>query len=112
MQALVEAGLPVNAVISNRGDAGGLDYARAKGIATAVVEHRAFAERASFAAALEREIARFKARPRAGGAGALRPGLSSRGGCGELKVMIPNWSWLLISFPAAAHAEPPRRLEI
>jgi len=62
MQALVEAGLPVNAVISNRGDAGGLDYARAKGIATAVVEHRAFAERASFEAALEREIARFKPR--------------------------------------------------
>jgi phosphoribosylglycinamide formyltransferase-1 len=62
LQALVEAGLPVSAVISNRSDAGGLDYARAKGIATAVVEHRAFAERAGFEAALEREIARCKPR--------------------------------------------------
>src|SRR5919204_1284668 len=62
MQALVEAGLPVSAVISSRGDAAGLQYARAKGIAHAVVEHRAFAERAAFEAALEREIARFKPR--------------------------------------------------
>jgi phosphoribosylglycinamide formyltransferase-1 len=62
MQALVEAGLPVTAVISNRADAAGLQYAQAKGIATAVVEHRAFAGRAAFEAALEREIARFKPR--------------------------------------------------
>ena len=62
MQALVEAGLPVSAVVSNRGDAAGLEYARAKGIATAVVEHRAFGERAGFEAALEREIARFRPR--------------------------------------------------
>ena len=62
MQALVEAGLPVGAVISNRADAGGLDYARGRGIATAVVEHAAFAERAAFEAALEREIARFEPR--------------------------------------------------
>ncbi|HET7363775.1 MAG TPA: phosphoribosylglycinamide formyltransferase [Burkholderiales bacterium] len=62
MQALVDAGLPVAAVISNRGDAAGLQYARAKGIATAVVEHRAFAERAAFEAALEREIGQFRPR--------------------------------------------------
>jgi phosphoribosylglycinamide formyltransferase 1 len=62
MQALVEAGLPVSAVISNRGDAPGLAYAQAKGIATATVEHRGFAERPAFEAALEREIARFKPR--------------------------------------------------
>jgi len=62
LQALVEAGLPVTAVISNRADAAGLQYAQTKGIATAVVEHRAFAERAAFEAALEREIARFKPR--------------------------------------------------
>jgi phosphoribosylglycinamide formyltransferase-1 len=62
MRALVEAGLPVAAVISNRADAAGLDYARARGIATAVVEHRAFAERAQFEAALEREIRRFAPR--------------------------------------------------
>lgn len=62
LQALVEAGLPVTAVISNRADAAGLQYAQAQGIATAVVEHRAFAERAAFEAALERQIARFKPR--------------------------------------------------
>jgi phosphoribosylglycinamide formyltransferase 1 len=62
LQALLEAGLPVSAVISNRADAAGLEFARAKGIATAVVEHRAFAERAAFEAALERELARFKPR--------------------------------------------------
>src|SRR5262249_32673755 len=62
MQALVDAGLPVSAVISNRGDAAGLQYAQAKGIATAVVEHRAFAERPAFEAALDREIGRFKPR--------------------------------------------------
>lgn len=62
MQALVDAGLPVSAVISNRADAAGLQYARAKGIATAVVEHRAFAERAAFEAALQREIGRFNPR--------------------------------------------------
>jgi len=62
MQALVEAGLPVSAVISNRADAAGLQYAQAKGIATAVVEHRAFAERVAFEAALERAIAHFKPR--------------------------------------------------
>src|SRR4051812_31024577 len=62
MQALVESALPVSAVLSNRGDAAGLQYAQAKGIATAVVEHRAFAERAAFEAALEREVARFKPR--------------------------------------------------
>ena len=62
MRALVEAGLPVAAVISNRADAAGLDYARARGIATAVVEHRRFADRAQFEAALEGEIRRFSPR--------------------------------------------------
>lgn len=62
MRALVEAGLPVAAVISNRTDAAGLDYARGRGIASAVVEHRAFAERAQFEAALDGEIRRFSPR--------------------------------------------------
>jgi phosphoribosylglycinamide formyltransferase-1 len=61
MQALVEAGLPVGAVISNRGDAAGLDYARSRGIATAV-EHRQFSSRAPFEQALAREIDRFAPR--------------------------------------------------
>ena len=80
MQALVEAGLPVSAVISNRADAAGLQYAQAKGIATAVVGHRGFAERAAFEAALEREIAPF--RPRlvalAGFMRVLSPGFAER----------------------------------
>jgi phosphoribosylglycinamide formyltransferase 1 len=62
MQALVEARLPVSAVISNRADAGGLEFARARGIPTAVVEHRSFADRAAFEAALARQIDRFSPR--------------------------------------------------
>lgn len=62
MQALVEAGLPVSAVISNRADAKGLEFARSRGIATAVVEHRAFAGREAFEEALSREIDRFSPR--------------------------------------------------
>jgi phosphoribosylglycinamide formyltransferase-1 len=56
MRAIVEAGLPVDAVISNRGDAAGLEYARRRGIRTAVVEHRAHATREDFEAALARAI--------------------------------------------------------
>ncbi len=47
MQAMVEAGLPVAAVISNRADAAGLRYAEGRGIATAVVAHRDYATRDS-----------------------------------------------------------------
>lgn len=63
MQALIEAGIPVSAVLSNRGDAQGLGIAAARGIATAVVEHRAHATREAFEAALGAQIDRF--RPRA-----------------------------------------------
>lgn len=58
MQALLEAGLPECkiAVISNRPDAAGLAYARARGVATALVDHRDFAERADFDAALAESI--------------------------------------------------------
>jgi phosphoribosylglycinamide formyltransferase 1 len=59
MQALVEAGLPVGAVISNQGQAKGLDFAKERGIATAVVEHRSFASRDAFDAALGSAIERF-----------------------------------------------------
>jgi phosphoribosylglycinamide formyltransferase-1 len=62
MRSLVEAGVPVAAVISNRADAAGLDYARSRGIATAVVEHGSFADRSQFEAALEREIRRYEPR--------------------------------------------------
>ena len=46
----------VAAVISNRADAPGLAFAAAHGIATAVVNHRAFPDRDSFDAALARAV--------------------------------------------------------
>jgi phosphoribosylglycinamide formyltransferase-1 len=62
MQALVDAGLPVAAVISNRADAAGLRVAAARGIATAVVEHARFASRADFESALAERIDGFRPR--------------------------------------------------
>jgi phosphoribosylglycinamide formyltransferase-1 len=43
-------------VVSNRGDAGGLARAEALGLPTAVVDHRAFPDRAGFEAALMRPL--------------------------------------------------------
>ena len=60
MQAMVEAGLPVAAVISNRADAAGLAYAAGRGIATAVVAHRDYAAREAFDAALVQAIDGFR----------------------------------------------------
>ncbi len=60
MRAMVEAGLPVAAVISNRADAAGLAYAAGQGIATAVVEHRDYATREAFDAALAQAIDGFR----------------------------------------------------
>jgi phosphoribosylglycinamide formyltransferase-1 len=62
MEALLDAGLPVSAVISNRADAKGLEAAEARGIPTRVVEHRAFERREAFDAALATEIDRFAPR--------------------------------------------------
>jgi phosphoribosylglycinamide formyltransferase-1 len=62
MRALVEAGLPVAAVISNREDAEGLLFAASRGIATRVVAHARYASREAFDAALDAEIARFSPR--------------------------------------------------
>ena len=62
MRALVEAGLPVAGVVSNVADAQGLEFARSRGIAARVVEHRRFPSREAFDAALEREIEGFKPR--------------------------------------------------
>jgi phosphoribosylglycinamide formyltransferase-1 len=62
MRALLEAGLPVSAVISNRADAEGLAAAAARGIATRVVEHRSHATREAFDAALAQAIDAFAPR--------------------------------------------------
>lgn len=59
MEAIVAAAIPggrIAAVISNRPDAAGLAFAAAQGIETAVVDHRAHADRASFDAELARII--------------------------------------------------------
>ena len=62
LHALLESGLPVSAVISNRADAKGLELAAARGVATVVVEHRSFAEREAFDAALAAQIDRYAPR--------------------------------------------------
>jgi phosphoribosylglycinamide formyltransferase-1 len=56
MQAILEAGLPVSAVISNEANAAGLAVAARRGVANGVVEHRRYARREDFDAALAAEI--------------------------------------------------------
>lgn len=61
MEAIVRAAIPgarIAAVISNRPTAGGLAFAASHGIATEVVDHTAFADRAAFDAALAEAIDR------------------------------------------------------
>ena len=53
-------GAQVAAVISNKADAGGLAFAQHRHIATAVVDHKAFASRESFDTALMAEVDRFE----------------------------------------------------
>ncbi|HLA34193.1 MAG TPA: phosphoribosylglycinamide formyltransferase [Rhodocyclaceae bacterium] len=62
MESLLAANLPGRcaAVISNRPEAGGLATAAARGIATAVVDHRAFASRQEFERALAQAIESFR----------------------------------------------------
>ncbi|MCX7149086.1 MAG: phosphoribosylglycinamide formyltransferase [Rhodocyclales bacterium] len=63
MLSLLDASLPgvCAAVISNRADAAGLAAAAGRGIATAVIDHRGFASREEFDAALAAEIERHEA---------------------------------------------------
>jgi len=58
LRAIVEAAPPcrIAAVISNRPDAPGLDYAREKGIRTAVIDHTGFTSRDTFDQALRAAI--------------------------------------------------------
>lgn len=62
MQALIDARLPGRcaAVISNRPDAAGLAWAAARGVPTAVVDHKAYAGREAFDRALGDEIERHR----------------------------------------------------
>ena len=58
MMALVEANLPGTCVgvISNRPHAAGIDWAAARGLPTVVIDHKTFASREAFDAALAVEI--------------------------------------------------------
>ncbi|MCX7146968.1 MAG: phosphoribosylglycinamide formyltransferase [Sulfuritalea sp.] len=60
MEALLGAGLPgvCAAVISNRPDAAGLAFAAARGLPAIAIDHRGFASRGEFDAALAAEIER------------------------------------------------------
>lgn len=80
MRALVEArtGLEVRAVVSNRPDAGGLQWAKSKGIPTSVVDHREFADREAFDAALSKAIGDPDAVLLAGFMRILTPGFIER----------------------------------
>lgn len=61
MRALLDADLPGRcvAVISNRPEAAGLEYARARGVETAIVDNAAYQSRVAFDAALAAKIAKF-----------------------------------------------------
>jgi len=97
LQALLDAGLPVSAVISNRVDAKGLAIAASRGVATRVVEHRGFPGREAFDAALAQEIEGFAPRlvALAGFMRVLTPGFVARY-AGRLLNIHPS---LLPAFP-------------
>ena len=94
---MLDTGLPVSAVISNRGEAEGLSLAAARGVATRIVEHRGHATREAFDAALAAEIDRFEPRliALAGFMRILTPGFVARYG-GRLLNIHPS---LLPAFP-------------
>lgn len=97
MEALLDAKLPVCAVVSNRADAKGLQVAAARGIPTGIVEHRRFATREDFDAALALEIDRWSPRlvALAGFMRVLTPGFVERYR-GKLLNIHPS---LLPAFP-------------
>jgi len=59
LEALLRAGIPVSAVLSNVAEAGGLAIASARGIPAIVVKHGDFPSREAFEAALAAQIDRF-----------------------------------------------------
>ena len=97
LQAILDAGIPVSAVISNVPGAGGLSIAARRGVATAVVEHRRFPTREAFEAALADEIDRHAPRlvALAGFMRVLTPGFVARY-AGRLVNIHPS---LLPEFP-------------
>jgi len=59
LRALLDADLPVAAVVSNVAAAGGLALAEKRGVPTVVLQHKEFATREAFDDALAREIDRY-----------------------------------------------------
>ncbi len=80
LQAILDADIPVSAVVSNVAGAGGLAVAAKRGIPTMVVKHGDFASREAFEAVLAAEIDRFapKAVVLAGFMRVLTPGFVQR----------------------------------
>lgn len=62
LRAIAEADLPIEiaAVVSNRPQAAGLDYARARGIPAIALDHTSSPDRAAFDTQLAAEIERFR----------------------------------------------------
>jgi phosphoribosylglycinamide formyltransferase-1 len=97
MQALLDAGLPVAAVISNRADAAGLEIAARRGVVTKAIEHKGYPTREAFDEALAAEIDRHapKLVALAGFMRILSPAFVARYG-GRLLNIHPS---LLPAFP-------------
>ena len=97
MRALMDAGLPVKAVIGNREDAAGLEIAAKRGVATKAVAHKDYPTREAFDAALAAEIDRYAPRlvALAGFMRILTPAFVSRY-AGRLMNVHPS---LLPAFP-------------
>ena len=97
LQAILDAGIPVSAVISNVAGAGGLAVAAKRGVPTLVVKHGDFPSREAFEAVLATEIDRFapKLVALAGFMRVLTPGFVQRY-AGRLINIHPS---LLPSFP-------------
>lgn len=97
LQAILQAGLPVSAVISNRPEAAGLALAAGRGVATRVVAHGDYASREAFDGALAAEIDRYGPRlvALAGFMRVLTPGFVARY-AGRLMNIHPS---LLPAFP-------------
>jgi phosphoribosylglycinamide formyltransferase-1 len=97
LQAILDAGIAVRAVISNRPEARGLLLAERHGVSTRVVPHRDFASREAFDAALAEEIERHAPRlvALAGFMRILTPGFVARF-AGRLVNVHPS---LLPAFP-------------
>ena len=97
LQAILRAGVAVSAAISNEAGARGLEIAAQHGVPTRVVDHRGFASRERFDAALGDEVDRFapKLVALAGFMRILTPGFVERF-AGRLVNIHPS---LLPAFP-------------